>query len=240
MYHCAEDMPSPNPRLRAMVPLTLQPQELKEADRPTLVATLRDKSKLLSFRSVAAMRLGECADNPEAAQALADALNTGHENLNLRGIAAISLGQLGGPVAAEALKRVVLNRADAKYEASNGRGGKLSFQGLAAMALSDSPAGRDALRQILRYPRGYGMAWALALLSLHGDDYSTLIDVASAMAADLRQPVELRDAAIEVLGEELNSGDASGWDGLVSIAMAKSEPERLRNRAREVLKKRRK
>ena len=232
-------MPVINPRLRAMVPLNQPLKELMTADAPTLLAILKDKTKLLTFRSVAAMRLGECRDNRAVVQALADVLNVGQEHLNLRVIAAISLGQLGGPVAAEALTKVVLNRADAKYEAPNGKGGKMPFQGLAAQALGDFPRGQEALRQILRFPGGYGMAWALALVSLHGDDYSTLIDVASAMARDMGQPVELRDAAIEVLGEELNSGDASGWDGLVSIAMAKSEPERLRNRAREVLKKRR-
>ncbi len=175
-------MPVNNPRLRAMLPPNLQLQELKEAGAPTLVAALRDKSKLLTFRSIAAMRLGEFPDNRAAAQALADALNVGHEHLNLRVIAAISLGQLGGPVAAEALKKVVLNRVDAKHEAPNGKGGKMSFQGLAALALRDFPHGQEALRQILRSPDGYGMAWALALASLHGDDYSTLVEVAGAMA----------------------------------------------------------
>ena len=233
-----ENMPIANPRLRAMVPPSLRLAELKEAGAPALVAALRDRSNLLTFRSIAGMRLSEYPDLPEAARALADVLNSFHEHLNLRVIAAISLGQLGGPVAAEALKNVVLNRVDAKHQVPNGRGGRMSFQGLAALALSDFPLGQVALRQILRFPRGYGMAWALALLSLHGSDYSTLIDLAGTMAGDMGQPVELRDAAIEVLGEELNSGDASGWDGLVSIAMARSEPERLRNRAREVLKKR--
>ncbi len=232
-------MPVTDPRLRSLVPLNPPLQELMTADAPTLLAILKDKTKLLTFRSVAAMRLSECRDNRAAAQALAGVLNVGQEHLNLRVIAAISLGQLGGPVAAEALKKVVLNRAEAKHEAPDGQGGKMPFQGLAAQALSDFPQGQEALRQILRSPGGYGMAWALALVSLHGNDYSTLIGLASSMAGDKGQPVELRDAAIEVLGVELNSGDASGWDGLVSIAMAKSEPEILRSRARDVLKKRR-
>ena len=95
-------MPITNPSLRAVVPLTLQWQDLADADAPTLLAILKDKTKLLTFRSVAAMRLGECRDNRAVVQALADVLNVGQEPLNLRVIAAISLGQLGGPVAAEA------------------------------------------------------------------------------------------------------------------------------------------
>ena len=232
-------MPVANARLRAAIPPGLPVGDLLHADAATLLAVLSDKRKSLVLRSVAAIRLADCRTNPAVAMTLAQVLGNGHEASSLRGIAVVSLGNLGGPIAAEALKKVVLNRADAKLEAPNGKGGKMPFATLAALALEDFPLGKEALRQILRFPQDYGVAWATALFALYSDDPSTMIRLASDVVRGAHQPLELRQAAVETLGLALQDWqDAGGWDLLVSVSLAKSEPESLRRLANQALQKR--
>lgn len=217
-------------------------QALLHAEGPALLALLGDQSQSLSLRVAAAMRLGSLGSVPEASAAttaLAAALNQGHEHLNLRVAACLSLGQLGGPRAAEALSVVVFNRSDERFEAPNGAGGRMPFQLLAHQALAQFAHGQARLRQIVLQPRGSGRAWGMALSTLYGGDYSTLIDLASATASDLSQALEVRLHAVAILGAELNPGDRAGWDGLASIALARSEPELLRRTARAALDRRR-
>jgi hypothetical protein len=222
---------------------TAQPvMQQHHADAPAWQALLGDRSQLLSVRVAAAVRLGSLGITPEAPAAtvaLAAALNQGHEHLNLRVAACLSLGQLGGPRAAEALSVVVFNHSDERFEAPNGTGGRMPFQLLAHQALAQFPHGQARLRQIVLQPQGSGRAWGMALSTLYGSDYSTLIELASATASDLSQALEVRLHAVAILGAELNPGDRAGWDGLASIALARSEPELLRRTARAALDRRR-